>query len=70
VTLVVSLFANHRGETGKIDEAASALVAGWRAVIGEARTVSRGVRATDTSPILAHARRRLADDRAAAASRR
>jgi hypothetical protein len=28
------------------------------------------VRATDTSPILAHARRRLADDRAAAASRR
>ena len=70
VTLVVSLFANHRGETGKIDEAASALVAGWRAVIGEARTVSRGVRATDTSPILAHARRRLVDDRAAAASRR
>ncbi len=68
VTLVVSLFANHRGEAGKIDEAASALVAGWRAILGEARTRSRGVRATDTgtSPILAHARRRLADDRAAA----
>jgi hypothetical protein len=69
VTLVVSLFANHRDKTGEIDEAASALVAGWRAVIREARARSRGVRPTDSSPILAHARSRLADDEAAAASR-
>jgi hypothetical protein len=62
VTLVVSLFANHRGETGEIDEAASALVAGWRAVTGEARARSRSVRLTGRSPILADARARLAGD--------
>jgi hypothetical protein len=69
VALVVSLFANHRGETGDVGEAASALLAGWRAVIGEARARSRGVRPTDSSPILAQAHDRLADDGAAAASR-
>jgi hypothetical protein len=68
VTLVVSLFANHGSETGEIDEAASALVAGWRAVIGEARARSRGLRPTEGSPILAQARGRLAGDGAAAAS--
>lgn len=66
VTLVVSLFANHRGETGEIDEAASALVAGWRAVTGEARGRSRGVRLTGRSPILADALARLAGDGASA----
>ncbi len=66
VTLVVSLFANHRGETGEIDEAASALVAGWRAIIREARGRSRGVRLTGRSPILADAHARLAGDGASA----
>jgi hypothetical protein len=70
VTLVVSLFANHRVENGEIDEAASALVAGWRAVITEARARSRAARPADSSPILAQARARLADDGAASAGRR
>lgn len=69
VTLVVSLFANHRGETREVDEATSALVAGWRAVIREARARSQVVRATDSSPIVAHARGRLAEHGSAAASR-
>jgi hypothetical protein len=67
VTLVVSLFANYRGETGESDEAAAALVAGWRAVTGKARARSRSVRLTDRSPILADARARLAGDGASAA---
>jgi len=62
VALVVSLFARGRGETAQIDEAAAALVAGWRAVTGEARARSRDVRLTGSSPILAHARGRLAGD--------
>jgi hypothetical protein len=66
VTLVVSLFANHRGESGEINEATAALVARWRAVIGEARARSRGVRPTDSSPMLAEARARLADGAASA----
>jgi hypothetical protein len=70
VTLAVSLFANHRVENGEIDEAASALVAGWRTVVGEARARSRALRPADSSPILAHARARLTDDGAASASRR
>jgi hypothetical protein len=65
VALVVSLFADHRGTLGEIDEAAAALVAGWRAVAREARALSVGRRPTDSSTILAHARRRLADDAAA-----
>jgi hypothetical protein len=66
VALTVSLFANRRGETGDIDEAASALLAGWRAVIGEARARSRGMRPADSRPILAQARSLLVDDGAAA----
>jgi hypothetical protein len=66
VTLVVSLFANHRGEIGRIDEAASALVAGWRAVTGVARARSRSARLTGRPPILADACARLASDGASA----
>lgn len=69
VALVVSLFADRRGETADVDEAAAALVAGWRAVTGEARARSRSLRLTASSPILAHARGRLAGDAASAPSR-
>jgi hypothetical protein len=62
VALVVSLFAYPHGETAETAEAATALVAGWRAVTGEARARSRDVRLTCSSPILAHARGRLAGD--------
>jgi hypothetical protein len=66
VALVVSLFARHRGGTAEVDEAAATLVAGWRAIIGEARARSRTVRPTGSSPILAHARGLLAGDGASA----
>jgi hypothetical protein len=66
VTLVVSLFANHRGDSRELDEAASALVAGWHAVTEEARTRSRCARLTGRSPILADAQARLAGDGASA----
>ena len=67
VALVVSLFASHGGESGEIDEAASALVAGWRAVTGEARHRSRSFRSARGSPIFAQARSRIADDGAVSA---
>ena len=62
VALVVSLFAHHQGETAEIDEAASALVAGWRTVTGEARVRSRSSRLAGGSPIFAQARGRIAGD--------
>jgi hypothetical protein len=62
VALVVCLFAHPRDESAETDEAAAALVAGWRAVAAEARDRSRSVRLTGTSPILAQARSRMADD--------
>jgi hypothetical protein len=62
VALVVSLFARHRGEAGEIDEAASTLVAGWRAVSAEARARSRSFRLARGSPIFAQARSRIAGD--------
>jgi hypothetical protein len=62
VALVVSLFARHRDEAGKIDEAASALVAGWRAISAEARARSRGFQSARGSPIFAQARNRIAGD--------
>ena len=66
VALVVSLFAHPHGETAETGEATAALVAGWRAVTGEARARSRNSRLTGSSPILAHARGRLAGDGASA----
>jgi hypothetical protein len=62
VALVVSLFAHPRDDTAESDEAVSALVAGWRVVTGEARARSRSMRFTGRSPILAHARSRIAGD--------
>jgi hypothetical protein len=38
----------------------AALLTAWRAIIDEARAHSRGLRPTSSSPILAHARARLA----------
>jgi hypothetical protein len=66
VALVVSLFAHRQGETAETEEAAAALVAGWRAVTGEARARSRSLRLTASSPILAQAHDRLAGDGASA----
>jgi hypothetical protein len=62
VTLVVALFALRRDEAAADEEAAAALVEGWRAVTGEARVRSRAMRPSNGSPILADARGRLADD--------
>jgi hypothetical protein len=62
VTLVVALFARGRAETAEDGDTAAALVAAWRAVTAEARTRSRGLRPTRNSPILTHARGRLAGD--------
>jgi hypothetical protein len=62
VALVVSLFAALDGETAEAGEAVVALVAGWRAVTGQARARSRNSRLTEGSPILAQARDRLAGD--------
>jgi hypothetical protein len=66
VALVVSLFADPDGETAETGEAGAALVAGWRVVTGQARARSRSSRLTEGSPILAHARGRLAGDGAPA----
>jgi len=62
VTLVVALFARHRGDTAEDEEAATALVAGWRAVTGEARARSRALEPISRSPILTDARARLVDE--------
>ncbi len=62
VTLVVALFARRRGDTAQDEEAVTALVAGWRAVIGEARARSRALGPGSGSPILMDARARLADE--------
>ncbi|MEK6442136.1 hypothetical protein [Pseudonocardia sp. T1-2H] len=62
VALVVSLFAYGPAEGTEVDEAAAALVAGWRAVTAEARARSRSVQPAGSSPIHAHARGRIADD--------
>jgi len=56
VALVVCLFARPRDESIETDEAASALVAGWRAITREARARSRRAQLSDRSPILAQAR--------------
>jgi hypothetical protein len=69
VTLVVSLFARGQAEAAGTDEATAALVAGWRAVTGDARARSRSEQFTTSSPILALARGRLSGDGAAAGSR-
>lgn len=61
-TLLVALFARRAGETAQDDQAAAALVAHWRAITGEARARSRTLRPTGSSPILNHARARLAVD--------
>jgi hypothetical protein len=61
VTLVVALFAGRRGEAAAGEEAVASLVAGWRTVTGDARARSRALGPTSSSPILADARRRLAD---------
>lgn len=62
VTLVVALFARRRDETAEDEDAVAALVAGWRAVTAEAGARSRALRPTSSSPILTHARARLAGD--------
>lgn len=60
VMLVVSLFARRRAETAEHEEAVALLLAAWRAITDEARVRSQGLRPTASSPILAHARARLA----------
>jgi hypothetical protein len=60
VMLVVSLFARRRAETAEHKEAVAALLAAWRAITDEARAQSRDLRPIGSSPILAHARARLA----------
>jgi hypothetical protein len=60
VMLVVSLFARRRAETEEHEEAVAALLAAWRAITDEARVQSRDLRPASSSPILAHARTRLA----------
>lgn len=59
-TLVVALLARRRGQATQDEEATAALVAGWRAVVSDARDRSRMLGSASASPILTEARSLIA----------